>query len=108
MKKIVVAVDVDGTLRCNCTETCQDINGRIVDLARILKRMKNVRLIAWSGGGAAYTQTFINSDPRLTTLFGNRCHSKLEYVREFGRPDLAIDDQQEFELGSVNLIVREK
>ena len=26
MKKIRIAFDVDGTLRCNCTETCRDPN----------------------------------------------------------------------------------
>lgn len=108
MKNIVVAFDTDGTLRCNCTETCQDVNRRIVDLFMILKHMKNTRLMVWSGGGADYARNFF--EPKFTDLSKGVCFaSKLDPTTwKWGRPDIAIDDIQECELGVVNLIVREK
>jgi hypothetical protein len=106
MKKIIIAFDIDGTLRCNCTETCRDTNERIVQLAIILNRMKNTTLVAWSGGGKQYAQAFVDSDERLRGIFGQKCFSKLE--AKVLNPDIAIDDIQECTLGKVNLIVREK
>lgn len=106
MKKILVAFDIDGTLRCNCTETCRDINEDVLSLARLLDRLKNTKLIAWSGGGKQYAQSYIDSDPRLFGTFGNRCFSKFD--PEVGKPDIAIDDIQETALGKINLIVNEK
>lgn len=105
MREIVIAFDIDGTLRCNCTETCRDTNENIVELARILKTFKNTRLVAWSGGGGDYTQHFIDSDPRLQAIFGRRCYGK---VLAGFKPDIAIDDIQDTALGVMNLIVREK
>ena len=104
MQKLVVAFDIDGTLRCNCTPTCRDLNQRIVVLAQTMHRMKNTKLIAWSGGGKQYAQAFIDSQELLRGIFGQRCYSKLEQII----PDIAIDDMQECLLGKVNLIVREK
>lgn len=106
MKRITIAFDIDGTLRCNCTETCRDVNMRILHLAEILAHMKNVRLIAWSGGGKDYAQRFIYADTTgvLFNLFGERCYSKLDGPHV----DIAIDDIQDCELGDINLIVREK
>lgn len=43
MRKITIAVDIDGTLRCNCSETCRDTNDDVVELCRLLKKMKNTR-----------------------------------------------------------------
>jgi hypothetical protein len=75
---------------------------RVIDLFLILNQMKNTRLFVWSGGGADYAWHFAQE-------FGlpvkqSRCISKI------GAPqmDIAIDDQQGFELGTINLIVREK
>lgn len=105
MKKIIIAFDIDGTLRCNCTDTCRDPNYNIVALAAILDTMKNTHLFAWSGGGAKYAQDFINSNDQLRHIFKNRCYSKLDRGL---RPDIAIDDIQDTALGRINLIVREK
>lgn len=54
MKTVKIAVDVDGTLRCNCTETCQDPNERIVELFKTFSGFKNTDMYVWSGGGANY------------------------------------------------------
>jgi len=102
MKKVKIAFDVDGTLRCNCTDTCKDPNEDIVELFRILDKFKNTELYVWSGGGAEYARSFA----RLYKLkVGDaRCISKI------GAPqmDIAIDDIQDTALGTFNLIVHEK
>lgn len=101
MKKVRIAFDVDGTLRCNCTEMCQDPNEDIVKLYNILAKFKNVELYVWSGGGASYAYSF-------AVKFGlkeARCISKLD--ANF-KPDIAIDDIHDTALGVLNLIVKEK
>lgn len=105
MKTATIAFDIDGTLRCNCAETCRDTNEDVVTLARVLSEMKNTKLVAWSGGGAQYAQSFIDSDTRLQDMFGERCYGKA--LSGF-KPDIAIDDMQDFSLGGINLIVRMK
>lgn len=108
MRKVVVAFDIDGTLRCNCTATCQDRNERIVTLAEILKHCKNTKLIAWSGGGADYVRSQIRL-MHLDHIFTEaNCWAKLNYFMKNGQPDIAVDDIQDTALGVVNLIVREK
>lgn len=108
MEKIVIAFDIDGTLRCNCTSHCQDMNEDVVLLAELLGSMKNTKLIAWSGGGAEYARQFVHKYPRLRDIFGDKCYSKFYNSGGEGMPDIAIDDQQDFTLGKVNLIVRMK
>lgn len=104
-RNILIAVDVDGTLRCNCTATCMDANQDIVNLTNILARMKNVRVMIWSGGGKDYAESFMNR-------FGiQRCFaaSKLDPdTWVCGKPQIAIDDQQSFAMADLNLIVRMK
>ena len=102
MQKINIAFDVDGTLRCNCTNTCEDPNERIVDLFKILDSFKNTQMFVWSGGGADCAWRFAQK-------FGlpvseNHCFSK------FSAPSMhiAIDDIQDTAIGKINLIVREK
>lgn len=102
MKKVKVVFDVDGTLRCNCTDTCRDPNIRIVQLWRILQTFKNVELYVWSGGGADYAW----EHARQYQLDAKESHC----LSKIGAPhmDIAIDDQQEFNLATLNLIVHEK
>lgn len=104
MKKVTIAFDIDGTLRCSCTETCQDTNYPITNLLEALATFKNVQLHAWSGGGKDYAWQFIRENGFHGFITEARCHSKLEGFR----PDIAIDDQHEFSLGAINLICREK
>lgn len=102
MKNVTIAFDVDGTLRCNCTETCQDPNERILRLFEILKTFKNTELFIWSGGGAEYARRF--KDLYHLDINDSHCISKV------GAPqmDIAIDDIQDTAIGNINLIVREK
>jgi hypothetical protein len=102
MRTVTIAFDVDGTLRSNVTETTEDPNDDIVTLFRILNKFKNIELHVWSGGGAEYAR-------RFARLYGlpvkdDNCHSKFDAWR----PDIAIDDIQDTNLGKINLIVRQK
>lgn len=101
MQTIKIAFDVDGTLRCNCTDTCEDPNERIVALYQILCTFKNTDMYVWSGGGAEYAY-------RFAIKFGlekAKCRGKLD---PGFKPDIAIDDIQDTAMGILNLIVREK
>lgn len=102
MQKIKIAFDVDGTLRCNCTDTCEDPNQDIVDLFRILNKFKNIELYVWSGGGKMYAYSWARHFK--LKVKENNCISKI------GAPqmDIAIDDIQDTAIGKINLIVREK
>lgn len=105
MKKLLVAFDVDGTLRCNCTDTCRDPNEEIVQLLRILSRFKNIRVIVWSGGGKEYAEGFVRRYGLEKEVPAHRCFSKLDAPKDV---KVAIDDQQDFSMALVNLIVRMK
>lgn len=111
MKKIVVAFDVDGTL----IDSEGNTNWRITELLRILSRFKNIEIIVWSGGGKDYAEMIVRKLD--LTKYVKRCESKnlVETTSEGKhmfeptlRPDIAIDDIQDCELGMINLIVREK
>ena len=103
MKKVRIAFDVDGTLRCNHSDTCRDPNEDIVTLFKILAKFKNIELYVWSGGGARYAWAFAQKFE--LPVKESHCLSKFGY--DF-KPDIAIDDIQETALGVLNLIVREK
>lgn len=102
MQKIKIAFDIDGTLRCTCTDTCQDPNQRIVDMFNTLASFKNTEMYVWSGGGDLYAARF--AVKYGLKVKGNHCISKI------GAPvmDIAIDDIQDTAIGKINLIVREK
>lgn len=101
MKKVKVAFDIDGTLRSNKDDTVTP-NERIRSLLYILSTFKNIEVYVWSGGGE---------------LYAVQCAEKLgiaKYVTGYyaktteWRPDIAIDDIHECNMGTFNLIVREK
>lgn len=102
MKKITIAFDVDGTLRDN---TRQDIvaNEDIRQLLILLSQMKNTKIMVWSGGGEFYAQQIVGAFG--LNKYVDICAGKLDAKI---KPDIAIDDIHEFDLGTINLIVREK
>ena len=110
MRKITIAFDVDGTLRCNKdsyeignaihANPNEDIRALLITLSKF----KNVECHIWSGGGQDYAL-----DIRRLFLLQN-------YVKEVNchwkgagfKPDIAIDDIHDCILGGVNLIVKQK
>jgi hypothetical protein len=58
MNPVKIAFDVDGTLRCNCTDTCADPNERQVSRFKAFATDKNTEMYVWSGGGAEYARRF--------------------------------------------------
>lgn len=102
MEKINVAFDVDGTLRCNCSDTCRAGNARQIERFKAFAHDKNTEMWVWSGGGAAYALEFA----RLFDLPVQDSHC----ISKIGAPhmQIAVDDQQGFALADINLIVREK
>lgn len=102
MRTIRIAFDVDGTLRCNCTDTCSDPNKRIVDMFQTLASFKNTEMYVWSGGGATYARSF--AERFNLKVKPGHCISKI------GAPqmDIAVDDIQDTAIGNINLVVKEK
>ena len=100
MRKVVIAFDVDGTLRNN-TKGGMVANERIRTLLIILASFKNVNIIVWSGGGQLYAKQAVR-ELHLTQ------YVKTAVAKGAIEVDIAVDDIQECDLGLVNLIVREK
>lgn len=113
MEEIVIAFDVDGTILNNegiPPETPQylrpkcGVNLEIITLIQILsKKMKNTRIIAWSGGGKEYTEDIV----RMYGLdkYVARCYSKADCEEEV---DICFDDIHACKLAQKNLIVKMK
>jgi phosphoserine phosphatase len=113
MKEIVIAFDVDGTILNNegippetpthLRPRC-GVNLEVILLIQILaKKMKNTRIIVWSGGGKEYAE-------RICREYGldryvDRCYSKTECEEDV---DIAFDDVHACELAKLNLIVKLK
>lgn len=124
MKKTIIAFDVDGTLRKNSEEIHRTKivpNDRIIELMHILGSFKNVEPHIWSNRGAEYCRRIREEFGLEKLVRASHCHQKLwlgqqqEILVEFSesdedylRPDIAIDDQQRFDGGIANLIVKEK
>lgn len=111
MQKVIIAFDIDGTLRNNQkTYPVGDMeldikwNDRICSLAVTLARMKNVKCIIWSGGGKEYAERVMREFHDKFGRTFRSAHGKDEPIK----PDIAIDDIQACKLGKTNLIVREK
>lgn len=103
MKKVLIAFDVDGTLRDNTTDKVR-ANEDIRTLIRILSRFKNVTILLWSGSGELYARQIAKEC--AVDWYIDRYASKLDW-KEI-QPDIAIDDIQDTAIGKLNLIVREK
>lgn len=118
MKTITIAFDCDGTL-LNNTKQEMVANERIRSLLVALASFKNTRIIVWSGGGELYARQvaralaitkyvdgYAGKNPQRNvgiTETATRHVFKPDIV-----PDIAIDDIQDCDLGTLNLIVREK
>lgn len=126
MKKITIAFDVDGTLRDNTETEVVAANENVRTLLVTLSSFKNTKIIVWSGGGELYArqcvaslglETYVNGYATKNMTVDPSC-SDCKNMKPFGPghyhfdpgfvPDIAIDDIQDCQLGTLNLIVKEK
>lgn len=117
MKKITIAFDCDGTLVTTDSADTKRIvaNERIRSMLIALASFKNTRIIVWSGSGELWAKQVglaIGIDKYVSRYatknhLGKDENGKHIFDPEF-TPDIAIDDIQDCELGTLNLIVREK
>lgn len=115
MKKVLIAFDIDGTLRANTIEDKVVANERIRTLLITLASMKNTQILVWSGGGELYARQMVDAlcIRKYVDIVAGKELSREDNmgVRESHsvyKPDIAFDDIQDCVLGNVNLIVREK
>jgi hypothetical protein len=108
MKEIIVAFDIDGTLISNTQGfSFEHLNIDVYNLLVLFSKMKNTKIVCWSGGGKDYAEQIA-----VKYGFSNLIHEfsgKHEYDETIsGKVDIAIDDQHEFSMADKNLIVRMK
>jgi len=109
MKQIIIAFDIDGTILNN--EGAQrdgGVNLPVLQMIELMaKKIKNSRVIVWSGGGKDYAEQIVRKYGLDRWVDG--VYSKQGYDEETdGKVDIAFDDQHEFSLADKNLIVRMK
>lgn len=117
MNIVTIAFDCDGTLVTTMSAKSGKIvaNERQRSLLVALAHSKNVKIIVWSGGGELWARQVgaaLGID-KYVDLYADKNHLGLD---EHGKhmfepdmtPDIAFDDIQACELGSLNIIVREK
>jgi len=113
MKEIVIAFDVDGTILNNegippLTPTHlrppSSVNLEVILLMQILsKKMKNTRIIVWSGGGKDWAEQTVRRYG--LERYVDRCYDKTACEEEV---DICFDDVHACELAKMNLIVKMK
>ncbi len=105
MKKVLISFDVDGTLIDLDGNPREEIRSLLVSLSKF----KNVEIMVWSGGGELYARQVSQaigiwkyvdkySSKNVTQNDPNGIMSHVI------KPDIAIDDIKECELGGINLI----
>jgi hypothetical protein len=129
VNEVLVAFDVDGSLRDNTTDPTRApvAKEQIRSLLVILSRFSNVTIMVWSGGGEQYARhvaTYLGLESYVDRYAdkhyyipipgcpggnsaGGNCIDPLHH-RHFAsdiKPDIAIDDMTTFNLGAINLIV---
>jgi phosphoserine phosphatase len=127
MNEVIIAFDVDGTILNN--EGIQPatpihlrprcgVNLEVITLIQILaKKMKNTKIIVWSGGGKEYAEQIVREYG--LDKYVHRCYSKPtqapqhlkvgEYDETIeGKVDICFDDVHSCVLATNNLIVKMK
>lgn len=117
MKEIIIAFDVDGTILNNegippetptyLRPRC-GVNLEVILLIQILsKKMKNTKVIVWSGGGQEYAEKICREYGLDKYVY--RAYGKHEYDETIdGEVDICFDDVHACELAHKNLIVKMK
>ena len=115
MRQIVIAFDIDGTLRDNTVADRIVANERIRTLLILLSSMKNTRIMVWSGGGANYARQVSASMAieQYVAVYADKGFGGYEadgspIFHTDLQPDIAFDDIEECTLGNLNLIVQER
>ena len=112
MKEITIAFDIDGTILNNegiLPETPvhlrpkTPVNLEIVMLMQIMAKMKNTRILVWSGGGKEYAESIVRQYG-LERLV-DKCYGK-ETCEE--NVDICFDDVHSCTLATFNIIVKQK
>lgn len=110
MKEVVIGFDIDGTIYGSPFMHRAEpvLNLKTVMLMQLLhEHCKNVRIIAWSGGGQEYAEQIIHKFGLEKYI--DRCIGKHEYDEIVdGRVDIAFDDEAFFSMADKNIIVRTK
>lgn len=113
MKEIVIAFDVDGTILNNegippetpahLRPQC-GVNLEIILLIQILsQKMKNTRVIVWSGGGKEYAENICRRYG--LDKYVDRCYAKEDCDEDV---DICFDDIHACTLAQKNIIVKMK
>lgn len=117
MKEIIIAFDVDGTILNNegippetpthLRPQC-GVNLEVIMLMQILsKKMKNSKIIVWSGGGKEYAESICRRYG--LDRYVHRCYDKAGYDETTeGVVDICFDDVHACQLANINLIVKMK
>jgi len=113
MKNLTVAFDVDGTILNNKDiilgtpshlRPKQGMNLEVILLMQIFaKKMKNVTVVVWSGGGKEYAENIVRMYGLEKYVY--RCYDKHDCDITI---DIAFDDMHDCELADKNLVVRMK
>lgn len=108
MTEIVIAFDIDGTLISNSNGLGKEhLHPNTFSLLVLLSKMKNTRIIVWSGGGKEYAEQIVSKYG--IAPFIDRCYGKWEYDETIdGKVDICFDDQHACVLADKNIIVRNK
>lgn len=111
MKEVIIAFDIDGTIWGNALGSRVEGNSLNLPVAHLMeilsKYMKNTKIIVWSGGGKEYAESIVNKFG--LNKYVSSCHDKHLYDETIhGVVSIAFDDQHEFSMAKINLIVRMK
>ena len=128
MKEIIIAFDIDGTILNNegiQPETPTHLRPRcglnleVVSLIQILgRKMKNTKVIVWSGGGKQYAEQIVREyglEKYIHACYGKPTSAPAhlskgdEYDESiYGKVDICFDDVHACELAEKNIIVKMK
>jgi len=125
MEKILIAFDIDGTLRNNQSDNSNHpmldegkypiANEEIRTLLIILSKFKNVEILVWSGGGELYARQICSvlGIQKYVDRYAGKWITKddgmgVRTPHPDIQPDIAIDDIQDCVLGKLNLICKQK
>lgn len=110
MKRVVIAYDVDGTLRDTPRPSADKLIYKMHPdtsfTMMTLSRAKNVKIIVWSARGKKYAEEIVNRFHLRKYVW--RAEDKSPEVAAKYKVDIAFDDQHSFDLANVNIIVRNK